>query len=264
MQTLMRAARGTPEAGDPLPTPFPIFEQLGVFHRRGQLSIVAAASGVGKSQYATYYAAHASPRIPTLYFSCDTDILTLAARVGAGVLATRVKDVERALREKDYETARGVEHATNHIWFAWDNQPSCMDIQNEVEAYSLVMGDWPHLIVIDNLINIDSEGGAGHEQKDGVLAWLQQLAGRTNAHVMVLQHVTKLYEDGLTPIPKSGLLDSVAKRPRLVITLHKVSDFLLGVRVVKNSNGKMASDATWGTDLRVDFERSYMSGPRYE
>lgn len=260
MQTLMRATRGAPDSGTPLPTPFPILTQLGVHHRRGQVSVVAAASGVGKSQYASYVAVHSFPKIPTLYFSCDTDILTLAARVGAGVLQQPVSSVENSIRGQDRDVVAEVEKATDHIWFAWDNQPTCQDIKNETEAYALATGEWPHLIVVDNLINVDSEGAAGHEQKDSVMAWLQQLAGKTNSHIMVLQHVTKEFENGLTPIPKAGLLDSVAKRPRLVITLFKINELSLGFRVVKNSNGRMAADATYGVDLKVDFSRSWMDG----
>lgn len=264
MQTLMRAAVASPDSGNPLPSPFPVLEQYGIFHRRGQLSIVAAASGVGKSQYATFTAAHARPAIPTLYFSCDTDVLTMSTRVGAAVLEDKVSNVEAQLRSRSAEVQQRIDMSTNHIWFSWDSQPNTEDIWNETCAYSLVTGAWPHLIVIDNLINVDAEGSAGHEQKDGVLAWLQRLGVRTNAHVMVLQHVVKEFENGYTPIPKSGLLDSVAKRPRLVLTLYKRNEFTLGLRVVKNSNGRMDSNANYGPDLAVNFEKSWMSGQRYE
>jgi len=261
VQTLMRATRSAPDSGEPLPSPFPILGQLGVLHRRGQLSVVAAGSGVGKSQYATYFAVHSRPKIPTLYFSCDTDIATLAARVGAGCVGARVHDVEAAIRDGNQDVIAQIEEATDHIWFAWDNQPSLFDIQNEVEAYALAVGDWPHLIVVDNLINVDNEGSGGHEQKDSVLGWLQQLGGKTNAHVMVLHHVVKEFENGRTPTPKNGLLDAVCKRPRLVLTLHTINEYLLGFCVVKNSNGKMAADASYGGTLKIDFERSWMEGP---
>jgi hypothetical protein len=262
VQTLMLSIEAAPESGKPLPSPFPVLADYGVHHRRGQVSIVAAASGVGKTQYATYVAVKSVPAIPTLYFSADSDRQTVGSRVGAAIDHDSVQDIEEQLRMKDAMTSIRVAEATKHIWWAWDNQPSLQDIQDETEAYATVTGAWPHLIVVDNIINVDAEGEAGHQQKDGVMSWLQQLAGVTNAHIMVLAHVVGFYENGCTPIPKSALLDKIAKRPRLVLTLHKVDENNLGLRVVKNSNGKMDANAQWGPDLQVMFDRSWMSGER--
>lgn len=260
MQTLMKAMGATPDAGKPLPSPFKQWDEFGIKHRRGQVSLVAAASGGFKSAYATHYSVHAFPRIPTLYISADTDNVTLGTRIAASVVNELTTIVEDKLRRNDPEMEEVVSDATSHIWFYWENNPSTFDIVDEVEAYALVTGAWPHLIVVDNLINVDHEGEAGHQQKDDVMGWFQKLAVRTNAHIMVLQHVTKEYEDGLKPIPKSGLLDSVAKRPRLVLTLYRINDALVGVRVVKNSNGKARADATYGPDLGVMPSHSYMIG----
>lgn len=252
--------QASPDEGEALPSPFFQFEQYGIRHRRGQVSLVAAASGGGKSAYATHVAVHSKPAIPTLYCSADSDKVTLGTRVAASLLNRRVDDVEIDLRAGAEEAWRVVKDGTNHIWFYWDANPSLQDVHDEVMAYAYELGEWPHLIVIDNLINIDSDGEAGHVQKDAVMHWLQQLANLTNAHVMVLHHVTGQFEDGLVPIPKSGLLDKVAKRPRLVLTLYRVSEIALGVRVVKNSSGKMDPSGNYGPDLAVNFEKAWLKG----
>jgi len=260
VQTLSLAMKASPDEGEALPSPFFQFEAYGIRHRRGQVSLVAAASGGGKSAYATHVAVHSRPKIPTLYCSADSDKVTLGTRVAASILNQRVDEVEGLLRAGDPATWRVVDEGTDHIWFYWDANPSVEDIQNEAVAYAYEMGEWPHLIVVDNLINIDSQGEAGHVQKDSVMHWLQQLANLTNAHVLVLHHVTGQYEDGLIPIPKSGLLDKVAKRPRLVLTLYRVSEIALGVRVVKNSSGRMDPAGNYGPDLAINFEKAWMKG----
>lgn len=260
MQTLTLAMKANPDEGEALPSPFFRFPEFGIHHRRGQVSLVAAASGGGKSAYATHVAVHSKPPIPTLYFSADSDKITLGTRIAASLLNGPVSTVERMLRTGHRPTWQTVEDGTNHIWFSWDSSPSLQDIQDEVEAYGYEMGDWPWLIVLDNLINVDADGEAGHVQKDSVMHWLQRLANVTNAHVMVLHHVTGQYEDGLCPIPKSGLLDKVAKRPRLVLTLYRVSEIALGVRVVKNSTGKMDPAGNYGPDIAIDFSKAYMRG----
>ena len=243
-----------------LPNPIKGFAERGAYLRRGQVSLWGGASGSGKSAIATHIAVHSRPKIPTLYLSADSDKITLGTRVGASLMGMSVNDVEQMLREGYEPTWDTLQEETDHIWWYWDTQPSCTDIWMEVEAYAYVTGAFPHLIVIDNLINVDAEGEPGHVQKDGVMAWLQQLAYMTNAHVMVLHHVTGAYEDGNQPIPKSGLLDKVAKRPRLVVTLHKAAPDLLGVCIVKNSTGQAAADATFGFTIAWFPEKCYLKG----
>lgn len=252
--------RASPDDGEPISSPFRLLGDIKAFHRRGQVSLVAAASGGGKSAYATHVAVHGG-RVPTLYFSADTDKVTLGTRILAGILNVSTTEAEQRIRD-DYDVEAQIELkvATEHIWFCWDAQPSLQDIQDEVEAYGYATGAYPHLIVVDNLINIDSQGEAGHVQKDGVMHWLQQLANITNAHIMVLHHVTGEYEDGDKPIPKSGLLDKVAKRPRLVLTFWKPADNLLAISVVKNSSGKASGDGSYGVEVGWMPERSYFVG----
>lgn len=262
--SLVLAMRAAPDEGEALPSPFRRVTALGAYHRRGQVSVVAAGSGGGKSAYATHLAVHGRQNwgdpIPTLYMSADTDKVTLGIRVAASVTNRPLPEVEEKLRAGDEEVWAKVAEATEHIVFCWDAQLSCYDIEQECEAFAYLYGEYPHLVVVDNLINIDAEGEAGHAQKDGVMHWLQRLANLTNAHVMVLHHVTGPYEDGTEPIPKSALLDKVAKRPRLVLTLWKPGDNLLGVSVVKNSSGRASSDGSYGTTIGWMPERSWFTG----
>jgi len=263
MQTLSLAMKASPDEGEALPSPFRRVTALGAIHRRGQVAVVAAGSGGGKSAYATHLAVHGKhnwgDRIPTLYFSADSDKVTLGTRVACSLVNRPLSEVEEKLRGNDPEMWAKVAEI-DWVWWCWNAEPSCWDIQQEVEAYGYVNGEYPHLVVVDNLINIDAEGEAGHVQKDGVMHWLQQLANVTNAHVLVLHHVIGAYEDGTQPIPKSALLDKVAKRPRLVLTLWKPGENLLGVSVVKNSTGRASSDGSYGTTLAWMPERSWFQG----
>ena len=260
MQTLATAMRAGSNEGLALPCPLNLFARHGAYFRRGQVSLIAGASGGGKSALGTHIAVHSAPKIPTLYLSADCDKITMGTRIASGILNINIEDAEYRLREGDEDAWKSLESETNHIWFYWDSQPLLSDLDEEVHAYAYVTGAWPHLIVVDNLINIDPEGEASHVQKDSVMHHLQGLATYTNAHVMVLHHVTGQYEDGLMPIPKSGLLDKVAKRPRLVVTLYRSAENLLGVCIVKNSTGQAAADGSYGFDLAWRPERCYLRG----
>lgn len=256
MNGLALAMRYAPSEGEALPSPFERLTKAGAIHRRGQLAICAGASGGGKSAYATHLAVHGN--IPTLYFSADTDRVTLGTRVAAGLLNRPTDRVEADLRAGDVPTWMAIEKL-EHVWWCWDSMLSTRDIEDEVAAYGYAKGDYPHLIVVDNLINIDEYSGGGLEDKDGVMAGLQRMASITGAHVLVLHHVTGQYEDGLDLIPKSGLLDKVAKRPRLVLTTHRPSPDMFGVSIVKNSSGPAASDGTYNVVFGWMPSRSWFS-----
>lgn len=253
---LADAMRHSPQEGEPLASPFVRLTKVGALHRRGQLSIVAGASGGGKSAYATHFAVHGG--MPTLYFSADTDRVTLGTRVAASILNKDTTTVEERLRNGDPQYWAAIE-GLRHIWWCWDSVLTVRDIQDEVDAYGYAYGEYPHLIVVDNLINIDEYTGGMLEDKDLVMSGLQKLALATEAHVMVLHHVVGAYEDGIVPIPKTGLLDKVAKRPRLVLTTHRPHPDIFGVSVVKNSSGPAAGDGSMIVQFGWLPQRSWFS-----
>ena len=270
MQTLSLAMRNSEEEGIALPSVFSSLEKIGAKFRRGQLSLIAGAPGGGKSAFATYEAVFAAygefgeTPVPTLYFSADTDKKTLGNRIAASVTKLTVDQSEELLLANHEATWQMLDQNTNHIWFAWDRGPSLEDLENEIEAFAHVMGDWPHKIVIDNLKNIwieDSGEGGEHIRYDRVLDYLHELAGHTGAHIMVLHHVTGYYEIGNVPIPLSGILGKVTKPFRLILTLHKAWDNMLGICVVKNTSGRASADGSLIVHMPYDLERmQYMDG----
>lgn len=237
---------------------------MGAKFRRGQLSLIAGGPGTGKSAITCFiavnagYGEFAEVKVPTLYFSADTDKRTLGNRVAASVSHHTVDETEDLLLKKHPGMLRILEDNTDHIWFNWNNSPNLDDIQDEVEAYAHATGEWPHLIVIDNLKNIwvESSGDGGeHIRYDRVLDYLHELAGYTNAHIIVLHHVTGHYEDGDKPIPLSGILGKVSKPFRLIVTLYRPGENKIGLSIVKNSTGKMDQSGQLICNLDIDLER---------
>lgn len=252
--------------GEALPAVFPQLANMDAHFRRGQLSMIAAAPGGGKSAVASHlalrmtYDKYLDDKVPTLYFSADSDRGTLGVRLAAGVLNKSLSQVEEALASEDTEAWGLVESALDHVWFTWDPAPGLSDIEQEIEAYVQVTGEYPHLIVVDNLKNLvpDSEGQR-HEEYDAIMEWLKILASETKAHVLVLHHVTGFYENGNTPIPLNGLLGKPGKACRLILTLfmkHRNPD-VMGMCIVKNSNGKADANGELYALVPWQAERSW-------
>lgn len=264
MQTLSLALRNSEAVGTSLPPVFLSLDKMGAKFRRGQLSLIAGGPGTGKSAVASFIAVNSAYGdfneigVPTLYFSADTDKRTLGNRIAASVSHETVDNAEQLLDQGHAGFFSILEDNTRHIWFNWNTGPNLNDIEDEVKAFAHATGDWPHLIVIDNLKNIwveTSGDGGEHVRYDRVLDFLHELAGQTNAHIMVLHHVTGFYEDGDKPIPLSGILGKVTKPFRLIITLYRPIEEQLGLSIVKNSTGRMDQGGKLQVILGVDLER---------
>jgi len=262
--------------GEPLPPVFPGLETYGALIRQGQVTLVAGASGVGKSSFITWIAMRMKDieldRVPTLYFSADSDVTTFGIR--AGTMATEnlsTRDVERLILSKDPWILEQIEEATNHIWVSFDSTPDGYAIANEVDAYAMVTGEYPKLIVIDNLMDVQTGGFEERAGQDAVLSFLKQLATKTQAAVVVLCHVVATgralddkgrqvivdYATGKVPIPLSGLMNKIDKRPRLILTLFEVDTNRMGVCIVKNNNGRR--DAEGNLQVHIPWIQERMT-----
>lgn len=257
MQTLALALRTRGSEGEPLPSAFKGLSTLRSLHRKSQVSLVAGAPGAGKSAYATHYVIK-NNTVKALYLSPDSDRLTLGSRAVAEVVNAPLEIVEEALENEDEELYDILASATDHVWFNFVPRPSLRDITDEVEAYAYVMGEFPELIVLDNLKDVAGDGD-NQERYHEVVDFMQELARYSGAHVMILHHVKGIYENGNIPIPFSGLLNNVGKTPRLVLTLHRKAQGVMGISVVKNSQGPADPAGEFGIDVGWLPERSWFS-----
>ena len=137
------------------------------------------------------------------------------------------------------------EFADIPIRFNYSASPNLDQIEASVRAYEEVYGDYPALIVIDNVTNVRSGGDNDDDPFAGLeslMDYLHDMARNTAACVVGLHHVTGGYNDADRAIPLSGVKGQIARVPEMVLTLHKqVDDFgpdRLCVSTVKNRGGK--------------------------
>lgn len=264
MQTLGLSLRAKGREGEPLPPVFPQLEAMEAKIRRGQVTLIAAAPNGGKSALATTIALFSDytgfgDRVPTLYFSADSDKMTFGVRAMAAVLNIHTSVAEGLLLEKDEDAISKLDSFTDHMWVNFDSSPSPKDIDEEVDCFAYIYGEYPHLVVIDNLMDVSLYGLDERTGHDAVVDFCRQLARRTSAALLVLCHVVGAYTDGVDVIPRSGLMNKIDKRPRLILTLHKPTNNVLAVSVVKNSNGPAESDGSFMTDIGWIPERCYLA-----
>lgn len=134
------------------------------------------------------------------------------------------------------------------IRFDYDASPGFSELEESLASYEEVYGDFPALIIIDNITNMRSGSEANNEDPFGGLEascdYFHDLARTTGACVIGLHHVTGPYNDADKPIPLSGVKGQIGRVPEMILTLHKKKgdDFgtadTLCVSAVKNRGGK--------------------------
>ncbi|MFE4513781.1 AAA family ATPase [Kitasatospora sp. NPDC056783] len=249
-------------AGEPLPHPFKGLSRLEVEFLRGTFSLVVAGPGTGKSLFALNLALHGN--IPALYFSADSGAATQLSRATAIIAGSDVKEVKHRLLEDDFEDYAEVLGKRWWVRFVYEARPTLADLEVTIAAYFEVFGCYPHLIVIDNITNIDV-GGVGDAESftfslEGLCEYLAEMARETRAHVLALHHVTGEHSDGMNPIPLSGVKGKIGRVPSLILTIHKEIDGMDGrvlhVSPVKNREG--FEDSSGQTFASYDFNKANM------
>lgn len=243
LYTLNQSARIRGAAGEPLPVVFQALESKGARFLRGQLCLICSGPGTGKSAFALNYALKA--RVPTLYFSADSDAFTQLSRSLSSLIGWKLEDAGRAVLGGDLGADAERRLSEIPIRFVYDASPNLDTIERTMMAYEEVYGDYPSLVIVDNITNVrsgDAETDDPFTGLESLMDYLHTMGRQTDACVFGLHHVTGGYNNADKAIPLSGVKGQITRVPEMVLTLHKrLSGFdseTLCVSVVKNRGGK--------------------------
>jgi len=234
---------------------WPALAREGVHIRRGQLSLIAAGPAVGKSAVALTLAVRA--RVPTLYISADSDATTQYVRMCAMLNSKPAWQVER-----DLEQGLSVHYDTqlnrlDYIRWCFDANPTPDDITEHVQAHAFATGEFPALVIVDNIKNVWSDQPQETARYAEIVDYLHVLSRQTGAAVVALHHLTGAFDDGIEPAPMSSLLGKISKIPTTILTLYRLLGaypLAIGVCPVKNRGGKSDPSGGWVIPLSVDLE----------
>lgn len=252
MRALTSALREAGAAGEPLPEVFPQLRQMQADIRLGELTMIASAPGVGKSVLASILAI--GIKKPSMVFSADTSAHTTAVRCAAHLTGRPVSEVDGIMSTDRTYYDRVLREGAGHVQWDFSPMPSIKDLFAEVESFAVAYGDYPHLIVVDNLRNIYSEEEDYAALRHSAEA-LRTLAVETGSAVVVLHHLTGEYESGDNPPSLAALEGKVGKFPALVLTLSNGKSGDMRVSVVKNRYGPASPAGRLCFFLPVDMQR---------
>ena len=215
--------------------------------------MVAAAPNAGKSMFALVYALKA--KVPTLFFSADTDTTTVMIRASAAISGHSQQLVEgNLLKNPNYYNDEL--SLMSHISWVFDSSPSLDDIEMEIKAYIELYGVAPELIVIDNLMNVAAEHENEWAGLREIMMNMHDMARKTEACVLVLHHVSEASEYGspTMPPPRRAIHGKVSQLPAVILTLgYDPLQGMLRVAPVKNRFGPHVPDGSDSATLFTNF-----------
>jgi len=217
----------------------------------------------GKSTFAL--ALVAGMKVPTLFFSADTDEHTTKVRAVACLTGTPTHMVDSNFSLPDaasyYEE---VLDELSDVWWCFDSAPTLKDIDLELRAYSELTGlVGPHVIVIDNLMDIASDDVNEWQAMRSNMKVLKYLARELNAAVIVLHHCGEGDETAAGfPPPRRSIQGKLSQLPALILTVanNPVTRKML-VACVKNRYGEADPTANTYVSLDADLSRMAITEP---
>ena len=259
MRSLLQVVGVESPVGHQLPPIIPQLTGAQVVFRQAQLHLIAAQPGGGKTLLALWYAI--TSKVPSLYFSADSDSRTIATRAGAIIMDKQVSQVEKMM---DSEASVLLEDAladgAKHVRFSFDPSPSLEDIEEEIEAWIELHGSAPEAIFIDNLMNVASTSDSEWTALRDAMSAFHYMAREYESAFIVLHHVSeneKMSKPNF-PAPRKALMGKVAALPELVLSVALDSaGQAYRVAVVKNRHGK--ADPTAESFITLIAEPSNMS-----
>lgn len=262
MYSIVQARRIRGAAGDPLPTVFQSFEDMKIIFRRGQLCLICAGPGTGKSALALTQAVRS--RVPTLYMSADSDAFTQVSRSFSIHTGLTMDETERYARGEEVlpsTLVKAEELKRIPIRFNFLAAPKLSNIEKSMEAFDELYGEYPALTVVDNITNVRNGTEDNAENPFGglevFLDYANEMARETQSCVIGLHHVNGQYNDQIKPIPISGVKGQIGRVPQMILTLFRSGPGSVGVSPVKLRGAKFDPSGEYYTEL--DFEGSTMT-----
>jgi hypothetical protein len=235
MKSLSRSVGRGLSSGEPLPAPWPVFQQKKIAFRRSSLHLIAGPPGSMKTMFALNIVDRMGPDVPTLYHSSDSDDFTVATRVHS--MKSGVSGAEsEALVATDPDSVSKVLRSFDHVRWSFSPAPDLDHMQREADAFREIRGTYPHHTIIDILMDVDYEG-AGEQNYWSLMADLKVMAREQQTAITLLHHTSESAKAG-SPPPRAAIMGKATQLPILVLTLwgdgHAGS---LDVAVAKNRFG---------------------------
>lgn len=234
-KTLHRSVARGVTAGEPLPSPFPIFDSKKISWRRGSIHMIAGPPGSMKTVLMMNIVKAMGSKVPTLYHSSDSDDFTMATRAVAMQTGMQTDEAEFLVLTNP-KIAQAALKNMSYVKWNFHAAPTLEMMWNEAEAYREIHGEYPHHTIVDILMDVDYEG-AGEQNYWALMSEFKVMAREQNTALTAVHHTSESAKGGAPP-PRSAIMGKANQLPTTILTLWGDSmKGTLDIAVVKNRFG---------------------------
>jgi len=220
MLSLSQAATRSTHDHTLLPDLFPSLQVEGIRFRRGQLAMIAGAPNAGKSLLALHMAIYL--KIPTLYISADTDAYTTAVRAAAMLTGHKADTVEESFANDMSDFYTTELESIKHLRFDFAPSPTLDEIDLSIRAYGEAYGEYPHLLIVDNAMNVVSMHENEWSGLREIAKAMHHVARETDAAVFLLHHTSEAEGKPDMPPSRKSVQGKISQLPELILTVALV------------------------------------------
>lgn len=214
--------------------------------------MIAGQPGAGKSLLGLWHACKwvEHHNLRGIYFSADSAELGQASRALA--MTSHGISAEEAEIMLGTEDPWAVEQMSvlDPLCWSFEDDLSYDNINDEVEAFAEMWGEYPTFIIVDNLTDVEGQAEDEWATQRRALKALVQLARATNSAVIVLHHTSE--DDRIKEMPcppRRAIQGKCSQKPALIWTVANG-----WVAVVKHRFGKADKSGQTASRLRLDEE----------
>lgn len=250
-------------AREPLPDVLGL-AKAGIVVRRGQVTMISAQPNDGKSLLTLWMCLQwALLGIRSLYFSADTDEETSLRRAAATITGKTQNMIEQRMREGWDEIQASLADLNGGVAFDFETDPSYQHIHEELVAYFELWGDYPQIVVVDNLMDVAGDNDDEYGGMRDTTRAMKRFARMTGCAVILLHHCNESEKRENHPPARREITGKVAQKPEMILTVQ-LDGTLMRVACVKNRSGPKDPKGIIHHVLMVDFERVQFYGPNYQ
>lgn len=199
--------------------------------------MIAGRPGSQKSGFTLYWVRQMN--LPTLYFSADMTPMEAVTRLIAMETGESSDSVSRRIEAGGSDSYVEALSGSN-LEFAFGQPITWEDIQANLDLWVEARNEYPAVIVIDNLMDVEGAETDYHVQSQ-LMQDLTALSRDTGSTVIVLHHASDKGASMVgAPPARSEIKNGLGEKPQATLTVALARDLgvELRVAVVKQRNGR--------------------------
>jgi hypothetical protein len=242
---------------------FPALWNIGAKPRFGQVTLIAGPPKAFKSGFAQYWTTRLCQKgLGILYFSADTSAQDVKVRLATMLTGHTNEAVDQAFLSGNGAYYDQALDDLKGMRYDFHSSPSYDHITELTLAYNELFGDYPSVVVLDNLMNMESQFENEWQGMKEFEKFVKYLGRETGAAVFILHHMNEI-RDPRFPAPRRDVAGKVNQLPELILSVA-ADDGVLRIAAVGNRSGKQDPNAENPVELYVDITRMAIYQSRYD